>query len=135
MSSEYSYDEQGQFFPFFVLTITALVTLPLTYGLLAPGSSPTSKASRIESDFKLEDADLVDKLRQAQKRKQRRVKRIIFVVVGWCVMAFMVYLIMVTQRTVTQIWNPYDILGVSEVCADDQGMNRWSKRPNHAFKY
>lgn len=32
-------------------------------------------------------------------------------------MAGMVYLIMVTQRTVPKLWNPYDILGVSEVRA------------------
>jgi hypothetical protein len=29
----------------------------------------------------------------------------------------MVYLIMVTARTVPKIWNPYDILGISDVCA------------------
>ena len=28
--------KQGQFFPFFILTISALVTLPLTYSLLKP---------------------------------------------------------------------------------------------------
>lgn len=27
---------QGQFFPFFILTLTGLVTLPLTYNLLRP---------------------------------------------------------------------------------------------------
>ncbi|KAJ4167174.1 secretory subunit [Fusarium oxysporum] len=31
MSSDYSYDEQGQFFPFFILTLTGIVTVPLTY--------------------------------------------------------------------------------------------------------
>lgn len=54
MSTDYSYDEQvrecsklhilraqlislqGQFFPFFILTITALVTLPLSYTLIKP---------------------------------------------------------------------------------------------------
>jgi len=34
MSSEYSYDDEAQFFPFFILTVSALVTLPLTYSLL-----------------------------------------------------------------------------------------------------
>lgn len=35
-SNEYNYDEQGQFFPYFIFTITALVTLPLSYSLLKP---------------------------------------------------------------------------------------------------
>ncbi|KAI4206026.1 MAG: hypothetical protein LQ346_001336 [Caloplaca aetnensis] len=36
MSTDYTYDEQGQFFPYFILTISALVTVPLTYSLLKP---------------------------------------------------------------------------------------------------
>lgn len=31
-------------------------------------------------------------------------------------MALMGYLIYVTARSVPKIWNPYDILGISEVC-------------------
>jgi preprotein translocase subunit Sec63 len=37
------------------------------------------------------------------------------VIIGWALMAGMAYLIMVTQRTVPKLWNPYDILGISEV--------------------
>ena len=29
---------QGQFFPFFILTISGLITLPLTYNLLKPST-------------------------------------------------------------------------------------------------
>ena len=32
-------------------------------------------------------------------------------------MAFMAYLIYVTARTIPKIWNPYDILGISNVGA------------------
>jgi translocation protein SEC63 len=35
---------------------------------------------------------------------------------GYAFMAYMVYLIAVTQRTVPKLWDPYDILGVSRVC-------------------
>lgn len=119
MSSEYSYDEQGQFFPFYILTIVALITLPLTYGLLAPSTDAAATATRIQTDYKAPDAELVAKLRQAQKRRQRKIKRIVFVVIGWLVMALMVYLIMVRARTTTKIWNPYDILGISEVRVPD----------------
>ena len=31
-------------------------------------------------------------------------------------MAWMVYLMAVTARTVTKIWDPYEVLGVSRVC-------------------
>lgn len=58
---------------------------------------------------------MVQSLRSAQRRKQRKVKRTIVVLAGWALMGFMVYLIMVTVPTVHKIWNPYDILGISEV--------------------
>ena len=113
--SEYSYDEQGQFFPFFILTLTGLVTIPLTWSFLAPSSDPSALAPRIKTDYRPQHADLVDELRAKHKRKTRRIKRLIFVVVGWSLMAFMVYLITVMKHTAPKLWNPYDILGIPDV--------------------
>jgi len=59
---------------------------------------------------------VVADLRAAQKRKQRKVKRTLVALAGWGLMGFMAYLIMTTEPTVAKIWNPYDILGISEVC-------------------
>lgn len=108
---------KGQFFPFFVLTVVGIVTVPLTYSVLKPSTDLGATAPRITTDFRPEHADLIDGQRKAQKRKERRVKRAITVIVGWAIMAFMAYLIVVTARTVPKIWNPYDILGISSVCA------------------
>ncbi|KAI5465455.1 Sec63 Brl domain-containing protein [Mariannaea sp. PMI_226] len=120
MSSDYSYDEQGQFFPVFILTLTGLVTLPLTYTLLRPSKDEDALAPRIKAEYKTEHAATVDSLKSAQKRKQWRVKRAIFVIVGWAIMGAMFYLIMVTQRTIPKLWNPYDILGISESATEKQ---------------
>jgi len=109
---------QGQFFPFFIMTISALVTLPLTYSLLKPSSDPGATAPRIQSDFKPEHFDLIQVQRRKQRRRERKLKRIITVILGWAIMGLMAYLITVTARTVPKIWNPYDILGISEVCGD-----------------
>jgi translocation protein SEC63 len=117
MSSEYSYDDQAQFFPFFILTVSALVTVPLTYTLVRPSKDDEKLAPRIQSTSKHGDADVVAALQSAQKRTQRRIKRTLVVVLGWALIGGMAYLIMVTQRTVPKIWNPYDILGISEVRA------------------
>ncbi|KAI1393676.1 Sec63 Brl domain-containing protein [Hypoxylon trugodes] len=127
MSSEYSYDEQGQFYPFFVFTLTSIVTLPLTYSLLAPSKDPASLAPRLKSSYKPEHDDLIQGLRAAQKRKQRKVKRAIAVILGWALMAGMLYLIVTTQRTTAKIWNPYDILGVSESASDKQIKSHYRK--------
>ena len=150
MSTDYNYDEQvrpfspclrsqltlpkGQFFPFFILTITGLVTLPLTYSLLRPSKGVPrgetcfgllrstdilleleNTAPRIKSDFKPEDEDLIQGQKRKQWRKERRIKRIITVALGYAVMAWMVYLIAVTARTIPKIWDPYNILGISRV--------------------
>ncbi|PYH45794.1 J domain-containing protein [Aspergillus saccharolyticus JOP 1030-1] len=127
MSTDYNYDDKGQFFPFFVLTLTSLVTLPLTYNLLRPSKGLENTAPRINSDFKPEHGDLVEAQKRKRLRKERRIKRIVTVVVGYAVMAWMAYLIVVTARTVPKIWDPYDILGISR-SADEKAISRHYKR-------
>jgi translocation protein SEC63 len=97
------------------MTLTSLVTLPLTYSLLKPSKDADALAPRTKTDYTSEHSDVINDLRNAQKRKLRKVKRLIFVVVGWGIIAAMVYLILVTQTITPKIWNPYDILGISDV--------------------
>ncbi|RMJ26403.1 Protein translocation complex [Aspergillus sp. HF37] len=127
MSTDYTYDEQGQFFPFFILTLSGLVTLPLTYNLLKPSKQLENTAPRIKSDFKPKDGELVEAQKRKRLRKERRIKRIVTVVLGYAVMAWMIYLITVTARTTPKIWDPYDILGIS-TSADEKAISRHYKR-------
>jgi len=120
MSSEYNYDDQGQFFPFFMLTMAGLVTIPLTYNVLKPSTDLEQTAARIDSDFKPKDADLIEAQKKKRKRKHRKTKRIITVILGYTFMAYMSYLIYTTQRTATKLWDPYDILGVSRSATEKQ---------------
>ena len=69
----------------------------------------------IESNFAPEHADLIQGQRKKQKRAERRTKRGLLMLGGWSLNALMIYLIWVTARTVTKIWDPYDVLGVSRV--------------------
>ena len=71
--------------------------------------------ARIESDFTPEHADLIQGQRKKQKRLERRIKRGLVMVGGWALNAAMVYLILVTARTTPDIWDPYEVLGVSRV--------------------
>jgi len=72
-------------------------------------------APRIRSNFQPQDDDLIQGLKRRRLRKERRVKRAITVIAGYLVMAWMIYLIAVTARTIPKIWDPYDILGISTV--------------------
>lgn len=97
------------------MTLTGLVTLPLTYSLLRPSTDNDALAPRIKTDYKQTHADVVDGLRAAQKRKQRKFKRALVAICGWALMGFMAYLIATTTPEEAKLWNPYDILGISEV--------------------
>ncbi|KAF2843594.1 hypothetical protein M501DRAFT_1006120 [Patellaria atrata CBS 101060] len=121
MSTDYNYDEQGQFFPFFIITITALITLPVTYNVLKPSKELENTAPRIQSDFKPEHAALIEGQRKKQKRKERKLKRMILAVAGWLIIAWMSYLLVVTARTIPKIWDPYDVLGISR-SADEKAI-------------
>ena len=72
-------------------------------------------APLIKSDFKPPHDDLIQGQKQKLLRKERRLKRIVAMLVGYVVMGWMIYLIVVTARTVPKIWDPYDILGISRV--------------------
>lgn len=106
---------QGQFFPIFILTVTSLVTLPLTYTLIRPASASEKPGPRIKTDYKAKDAAVVEDLRKAEKKQHRRVTRALVVLAGWTILGAMAYLIVVTQRITPKLWNPYDILGISDV--------------------
>ncbi|KAL8943887.1 MAG: hypothetical protein Q9216_000781 [Gyalolechia sp. 2 TL-2023] len=123
MSTDYTYDEQGQFFPYFILTISGLITIPLTYSLLKPTKELENTAPRIKSDFKPPDENIIQGQRRKQRRRERRLKRLITVAVGYATMALMLYLIAVTKTTMPKIWDPYDILQVPR-SADEKKINK-----------
>ncbi|KIX07867.1 uncharacterized protein Z518_02521 [Rhinocladiella mackenziei CBS 650.93] len=127
MSSEYNYDDQGQFFPFFMLTMVGLVTIPLTYNVLKPSTDLEQTAARIQSDFKPKNVDLIEAQRRRGKRKNRKTKRIVTVIVGYAFMAYMIYLIVITQGTMPKIWDPYDILGISRSASESE-ISKFYKR-------
>ncbi|TKA24521.1 hypothetical protein B0A50_06678 [Salinomyces thailandicus] len=127
MSSEYKYDADAQFFPFFVLPVAALITLPLTYSLLRRPSDTTTKAAHIPSPAPPDHADLIAVARAKQKRKEVRLKRMLTAATGWLVMAYMVYLMVVTARSQPKVWNPYDILDVSLSASEKQINSRYRR--------
>ncbi len=67
MATDYSYDEQGVFFPYFILTITSIVTLPLSYSLLKP-----SKGMRPNYHLRLQAADQDNRIREYRSTNKVR---------------------------------------------------------------
>ncbi|KAF2150828.1 translocation protein sec63 [Myriangium duriaei CBS 260.36] len=142
MSTDYSYDDQGQFFPFFFVTLSALVVIPVTYSVLKPSTQLESTAPKIDSSFKPKDGDLVEGQKRRQKKRERKLKRMLLAVAGWAFIAFNVWWMVNTQRLVPKIWDPYEILDVKRGSTERQVQSRYRKlsltmhpdkaRPNEA---
>ncbi|KAF2672705.1 hypothetical protein BT63DRAFT_436588 [Microthyrium microscopicum] len=125
--TDYNYDVEGQFFPYFILTITGLITLPLTYSAFKPNKELENTAPRIRSEYKPRDVELIDEQKKLQRRRERKLKRMILSGLGWVLMSSMVYLIIVTARTIPKIWDPYDVLGVSMSASEKEIKRHYRK--------
>jgi translocation protein SEC63 len=128
-SNEQTYDAEAQFFPFFIVTVSALVTLPLSFSLLRSptDSSNVAKAGRLESTSRPNHADIIDGQRAKQKRKDLRIKRIVAALLGWALIGYLIYQMVVTARNTPTVWNPYDILKVSLSATEKQINSRYRK--------
>lgn len=98
------------------------MTIPSTYVLTKSWlSDPTKKFPRIQSDYKPKHADLVASQRSKERSQGRRWTLLFFVLVGFAVMFYTAYLIhYVETPAINRVWNPYDILGISEVGAHSE---------------
>ncbi|PSR94224.1 translocation protein sec63 [Coniella lustricola] len=116
MSSDYTYDAEGNLWPFFAFTVTSIATLPLTYVLTKSWfSDPSKQFPRIQSDYKPKHADIINAQRAKHSKQSRRPVLTLFVLIGWAIMVYTAYLIYYVEVPVEKrIWNPYDILGISE---------------------
>lgn len=132
MSSDYNYDAEGQFFPFFMLTIVSLVTIPLTYNVLKPSEELEQTGQRVQSDFKPKDADIIASQRRRQKRKERKIKRIIAIVFGWATMFYLAWLVYNSEAERIKMWDPYEILGVKR-SATEKEINSFYRKASIKF--
>ncbi|KAL2315783.1 Translocation protein sec63 [Schizosaccharomyces pombe] len=125
MSSEYKYDEQGIFFPVFLLVGTSCCVLPLTYStILGPSESKEKKNVR----------DPFQKYRPKDLKVQRKSifrLRYIFLILGWLAIGFLSYKI-ANSRLKLNIWDPYEILGIAKGTSVDD-VRRHYKRLSIKF--
>jgi len=127
MSAEYAYDEDGHLWPFFVFTLAFIVAVPTTYFLFKQRRDPAAAFKRIQTNYKHDHADLVDSLRKKEKRKDRKLWLLLLVVFLWSVIGYMGYLISITEAPQQKLWNPYDILKISESATEKQIKSTYKK--------
>src|ERR1041384_7096349 len=114
--SDYNYDEEGQLWPFFVFLLLLGSAVPLP-GLLGsrPRAAKAVTQRPLQYTYQSDNAATVKAEKRSYQRAQRNIGLAITVVLLWAVMAYMLYLIRITPAPENKLWNPYDILGISEV--------------------
>ncbi|VVT48565.1 uncharacterized protein SAPINGB_P001841 [Magnusiomyces paraingens] len=114
--SRYSYDENSEVWPYFVITLTAVVTIPLSlvaYSRISAKEDPHAKATYDQSGFEPENGDAIKTYRVRSKRSKLFTKLNLFVSLGWLLIGAMVLLVATSspvESSSTNVFNPYDIL-------------------------
>ena len=120
-----------------------LILVPLTYSTFAPSKrmhslenaqdqtlthieSLSSKSPLVKTGYRPPNAQLIDAARKRQAKRERRLKRLVTVVLGWSLFGYMVYLIATTKPGISKLWDPYEILGLSTVCVMFLQNSRWN---------
>ncbi|OLL26570.1 Translocation protein sec63 [Neolecta irregularis DAH-3] len=117
--SQYNYDENAQFFPYFILTFLALLLFPATYRLFVPPAGshlnpPTcscSTCSKKYSSLKLA-ATSFKLTKKYRPPAMLLTPRMVLLTAGWALFGYMAYLI-ATVKIESIFWDPYKILGIS----------------------
>ncbi|KAJ3356348.1 secretory subunit [Allomyces javanicus] len=111
--TQYSYDDTGVYFAYFVATVLTLVLVPATHRWVFGGRQRFEKASSCQC------SDCLAKFR-ANKRKdarKHRVSRLIKYAVlsaGWSAVAFLVHIIVTTEIETPTVWDPWAVLNISQ---------------------
>ncbi|EPY52862.1 ER protein translocation subcomplex subunit Sec63 [Schizosaccharomyces cryophilus OY26] len=125
MSSEYKYDEQGQFFPVFLLVGVSCFILPMTFSTFF-GRITSKKNESVSDPF------TAYRPKDVLKKKEPKIRlRHFIILIGWVVIGYLSYRIAYTKLSFN-VWDPYEILGIPKSMAVDD-IRRHYKRLSIKF--
>ncbi|KAF0493523.1 Sec63-domain-containing protein [Gigaspora margarita] len=114
---QYVYDEQGATFNYFFITVLALFLIPTTIKLLkSKKGTDVSKPQCSCNACKNRETWL--KSRKKTSSTDRINKTAIGVIIGWICFFYLAYKI-ATIKVVIELWDPYEVMGISEGTALD----------------
>lgn len=113
--SRYSYDENAEVWPYFVLTLLSVILIPATLIAYSRFTAKETTTDTYHSTFKTDNDALIQKYRTKLKRNSLFTKLNVFVFFGWLVFAGLVYLITIQEPNAdgTKIFDPYELLELS----------------------
>lgn len=129
--AEYKYDEEGGQFLTFVLTFLLLVLVPLTYSLLAP--SRTSSSKKGSWDARGQKIDLIKSAKKRSLFNPQISSKAVFVLAGWGIVAYLFQTILNTAANSSHaVYDPFQILGIA-ASATDKEIKKHYKRLSVKF--
>ncbi|CAH2350374.1 protein translocation protein Sec63p [[Candida] railenensis] len=137
MASEYTYDDEGETWPFFVLAVLSFILIPLTisWGLrIYRQDNPLSinkdiKGAILENEttLELENTIEINKFQKKQKSSAKYFNKTFFaIVIGWALCLY----IAKYQTVETQLigaFDPYTILDISAFSSEKEVKSRYRK--------
>lgn len=113
--SRYSYDENAEVWPYFVLTLLSVILIPATLIAYSRFTAKETTTDSYHSTFKTDNDALIQKYRTKLKRNNLFTKLNVFVFFGWVVFAGLVYLITIQEPNAdgTKVFDPYELLELS----------------------
>ncbi|KAK6460090.1 hypothetical protein DFJ63DRAFT_257892 [Scheffersomyces coipomensis] len=135
-SSQYTYDEEGEVWPFFVLALLSFILVPLTvswfYNAFIAVDTISSN-SKIKGAI-LETADSIDvananeikKYRSKQKSSKIFNKTLIVLIIGWGIV-FYINKYLTKYADIKTIFDPYLILDISSSATDREIKSKYRK--------
>lgn len=118
--SRYSYDENAEVWPYFVLTLLSVVLIPATLIAYSRFTSKKETTDAYKSTFKPDNDADIQKYRTKLKRSSLFTKLNVFVFFGWVAFAGLIYLITIQEPSAdgAKIFDPYELLGLSYSASD-----------------
>ncbi len=124
--AEYKYDEEGGQFLTFVLTFLLLLLVPLTYSLLAPSRSHSSRKGSWDAR-----GQKIDLIRSSKKRSLLNPQispKAVFVLAGWGVVAYLFQVILNTAANSSHaVYDPFQILGIAASATEKEIKKHYKK--------
>ena len=136
--SRYSYDENAEVWPYFALTLVGVVLVPATIvsikSLLQSEDEEDGNSKRLKNmKFRPENHLEIEEFKLKQKSSSLFNTRNILIIIGWTIVAALIYIIHNQQLSDTDqvIFDPYEILGVSFSATERQIKSTYRKLSRH----
>ncbi|GMG56435.1 unnamed protein product [Ambrosiozyma monospora] len=116
--SRYDYDEKSETWPYFALTGLLVPLIPVTISTVV-GAFSSNEPHRVEPKeaswvHTYNEKDL-KKYKTKKKQKNFITKKLIFLIIGWALAAYLIYQISTIEVVVNEAnFDPWKILGIDE---------------------